>query len=127
MNQCPILSYVIDISPHILMAVSLEEKEGENKKETNIYMGVGREREGREKRGRERISIWHWERKPGKSKRLGEASRILKPVFQPFTLLLYKHFEIVRPGTDKSHQAFWFADNPRTNKFHAGITLYSKC
>ena len=43
-NQFPILSYVIDISPHTIMAVSLQEKEGENKKETPAGGGE-RERE----------------------------------------------------------------------------------
>lgn len=89
-------------------------------------MGVREERERRETRGRESL-FGTGQRKPWERKRLGVANRILKPVFQPFTLLLYEHLEIVMPGTDKSHQGFWFADNHCTNKFHAGITIYSKC
>lgn len=128
MNQYPLLSCVIDISPHVLMAVSLEEKEGENRiKKKLIYTwGWGeKEREGKREGERDFLS-GIGQRKPWERKRLGEAHRIWKPVFQPLTLLLYKHFEIVMPGTDKNHQGFWFADNHCTNKFHAGITIYSK-
>ena len=67
-NQFPILSYVIDISPHTIMAVSLQEKEGENKK---THAGGEKERE------RERDSFWQVRER---SQEWGEADRILKSV-----------------------------------------------
>lgn len=57
---------------------------------------------------------------------MGEANGILNSVFQSFTSLLYKHTEVVRLGTDKSHGVFLVADNLRTNEVQTSISIYCK-